>query len=283
MKDMISFGENCSTAERRADAASYSVIDWLKCEYMQDHVGEEFTGTVASVTSFGLFVELNDIYIEGLVHITELTNDYYHFDPVRHCLEGERTRKVYRLGDTVDVRVVRVNLDEKKIDLQMQDSRAAVPGTKKSGIRDALRTGKIGKGKDSPKNSDAAKGAASRRSKRGKKAVGAGDGRAPLKKAGSSQSKPNARSKPSSQSKPDRAAQPSKASSGSGATTAPQKTASKKAASKKTTVKKRGVSKKANPAAGSTATPGTTKAKKRANRSGAAKKRVKAKAKLTDQ
>ena len=288
MKDMISFGENCSTAERRADAASYSVIDWLKCEYMQDHVGEEFTGTVASVTSFGLFVELNDIYIEGLVHITELTNDYYHFDPVRHCLEGERTRKVYRLGDTVDVRVVRVNLDEKKIDLQMQDSRAAVPGTKKSGTRDALRTGKVGKGKDSAKNSDSAKGGASRRSKSGKKAVGASDGRAPLKKAGSSQSKPNARSKPSSQSKPDRAAKPSKANSGSGDTTTPQKTASKK-----TTAKKRSVSKKANPGAGDrskgknsaaalTATPGTTKAKKRANRSGAAKKRVKAKAKLTD-
>ena len=143
--DMTSFGENCSMAERRADAASYSVIDWLKCEYMQDHVGEEFTGTVASVTNFGLFVELNDIYIEGLVHITELTNDYYRFDPAHHCLEGERTRTIYRLGDTVEVRVVRVNLDEKKIDLQMQGSRAAVPGSKKPGLRDALRKGKIPK------------------------------------------------------------------------------------------------------------------------------------------
>ena len=119
INDMENLGQSCSTAERRADAASYSVLDWLKCEYMQDRVGDEFTGTVSSVTSFGLFGELNDIYIEGLVHITELSNDYYHFDPVHHILEGERTRKTYRLGDSVDVKVVRVDLDDKKIDLQM--------------------------------------------------------------------------------------------------------------------------------------------------------------------
>ena len=119
LSDMIQLGENCSTAERRADAASYAVIDALKCEYMKDRVGDEFMGTIISVTNFGLFVELNDIYIEGLVHISELSNDYYHFDPVRHCLEGERSKKVYRMGDSVDVRVVRVDLDDKKIDLQM--------------------------------------------------------------------------------------------------------------------------------------------------------------------
>jgi ribonuclease R len=122
--DMDSLGESCSAAERRADAASYNVIDWLKCEYMQDHVGDEFSGTVSSVTSFGLFVELTDIYIEGLVHISELSNDYYHFDPVRHCLEGERSHTVYRLGDTVQVKVVRVDLNDKKIDLQMLNVRS---------------------------------------------------------------------------------------------------------------------------------------------------------------
>jgi len=119
LKDMVQFGEICSMAERRADAASYSVIDALKCEYMQNRVGDEFTGTITSVTSFGLFVELNDIYVEGLVHISELSNDYYHFDPVRHCLTGERSQKTYRLGDSVEVKVVRVDLDDKKIDLQM--------------------------------------------------------------------------------------------------------------------------------------------------------------------
>lgn len=119
LKDMIELGEICSTAERRADAASYSVIDALKCEYMQDRVGDEFIGTVTSVTSFGLFVELNEIYVEGLVHISELSNDYYHFDPVHHRLTGERSQKAYRLGDSVEVKVVRVDLDDKKIDLQM--------------------------------------------------------------------------------------------------------------------------------------------------------------------
>ena len=98
--EMQALGEHCSMAERRADAAGYNVMDWLKCEYMQDKIGDEFSGTVSSVTSFGLFVELNDIYIEGLVHITELRNDYYHFDPVRHCLEGERSRTSYHLGDS---------------------------------------------------------------------------------------------------------------------------------------------------------------------------------------
>jgi ribonuclease R len=119
LKQMVELGEICSTSERRADAASYSVIDALKCEYMQDRVGDEFIGTVTSVTSFGLFVELNEIYVEGLVHISELSNDYYHFDPVHHSLSGERSQKSYRLGDSVEVKVVRVDLDEKKIDLQM--------------------------------------------------------------------------------------------------------------------------------------------------------------------
>lgn len=131
--EMEQFGSICSVAERRADAAGYDVMDALKCEYMKDRVGDEFTGTVSSVTSFGLFVELNDIYIEGLVHITELSNDYYHFDPVRHCLEGERKNTVYRLGDTVEVRVVRVDQEDKKIDLQMvglRDSRGKPSGSK---------------------------------------------------------------------------------------------------------------------------------------------------------
>ena len=118
--EINSLGVACSLRERRADSAGYSVLDWYKCEYMQDRVGDEFVGTITSVMSFGLFVELDDIYIEGLVHISELSNDYYHFDPVNHCLEGERTQKIYRLGDKIDVRVVRVDLEEKKIDLQVK-------------------------------------------------------------------------------------------------------------------------------------------------------------------
>jgi len=140
--NMVRFGEICSVAERRADAASYSVIDWLKCEYMQDHVGDEFVGVIAAVTSFGLFVELEDIYIEGLVHITELSNDYYHFDPVRHCLEGEHRHKVYRLGDTVKIEVIRVDLDEKKIDLRIVGSKTKAKRAKNKNSKTNTRTEK---------------------------------------------------------------------------------------------------------------------------------------------
>ena len=154
--DMDALGASCSAAERRADAAGYAVVDWLKCEYMQDHVGDDFRGTISAVTGFGLFVELTDIYIEGLVHVTELTNDYYHFDPVRHCLEGERTHNIYRLGDSVEVKVVRVDLDEKKIDLQMlgnhsarrdraasKSKRKQTKQLKKSSSKENLKTRKV--------------------------------------------------------------------------------------------------------------------------------------------
>jgi len=121
LSHLQSFGETCSMTERRADAAGYDVVDWLKCEYIQDRVGDEFGGTVTSVTAFGLFVELSDIYVEGLVHITALKNDYYQFDPVRHLLRGERSGVTYHMGDVVRVKVVRVDLDDRKIDLAMLD------------------------------------------------------------------------------------------------------------------------------------------------------------------
>ncbi|MCX4186787.1 ribonuclease R [Methylophaga sp. OBS4] len=118
-EDMVQLGEHCSMTSRRADEATRDVSDWLKCEYMRDRVGETHAGVISGVTGFGLFVELSDIYIEGLVHVTSLKNDYYQFDPTGHRLTGERTRKVYRLGDTLTVKVVRVDLDEKKIDLEL--------------------------------------------------------------------------------------------------------------------------------------------------------------------
>ena len=118
-EDMVQLGEHCSMASRRADEATRDVSDWLKCEFMQDHVGESYDGVISGVTGFGLFVELNDIYIEGLVHITALKNDYYEFDANGHRLMGERTRQSYRLADKISVKVVRVDLDEKKIDLEL--------------------------------------------------------------------------------------------------------------------------------------------------------------------
>ena len=120
--NIVVFGEHCSTAERRADAAVWDVEGWLKCEYMQGHIGDYFYGTINAVTGFGLFVELEDVYVEGLVHISALPGDYYHFDAAKHCLQGERSGKSFRLGDTIEVQVVRVDLDEKKIDFELADA-----------------------------------------------------------------------------------------------------------------------------------------------------------------
>ena len=127
---VIELGEHCSMTERRADDATRDVSDWLKCEYMQDHIGDTFTGVISTVTNFGLFVRLADLHIEGLVHITSLGHDYYHFDDVRMCLSGENTGAKYRIGDTVEVQVAAVNLDEKKIDLSLAGENAVLKRAK---------------------------------------------------------------------------------------------------------------------------------------------------------
>ncbi len=124
--DMVLLGEHCSANERRADDATRDVVSWLKCEYMMDKVGEEFPGIISAVTSFGFFVELAEIYVEGLVHISNLAQDYFHFDPTSHQLKGERTGINYRLGDSVKVRVARVDLDEKKIDFELAEKQVAM-------------------------------------------------------------------------------------------------------------------------------------------------------------
>ncbi len=116
---MVTLGENCSMAERRADDATRDVIDFLKCEYMEQHVGEVFDGTIATVTGFGLFVSLDDVFVEGLVHISNLANDFYQFDSVKHRLVGERTRRTFRLGDKVSIQVMSVSLDDRKIDFAL--------------------------------------------------------------------------------------------------------------------------------------------------------------------
>jgi ribonuclease R len=114
--ELQQIGEQCSGTERRADEATRDAEDWLKCEFMQDKLGEQFDGTITSVNSFGIFVELDEVHVDGLVHITALDNDYYHFDPIGHRLHGERTGMVYRLGDRLRIQVAAVNLDDRKID-----------------------------------------------------------------------------------------------------------------------------------------------------------------------
>lgn len=119
LDELDKLGEECSTTERRADEATRDVSDWLKCEFMQDHVGDTFEAVIASVTNFGLFVRLNDLFIDGLVHISSLGSDYYQFDPMRQRLIGEHTGQVYQVGDPVTVKVAAVNLDDRQIDLMM--------------------------------------------------------------------------------------------------------------------------------------------------------------------
>jgi ribonuclease R len=116
---MAALGEQCSMTERRADDATREVDAWLKCEFLKDRIGEEFEGVIAAVTNFGVFVELSDLYIEGLIHISALPGDYYHFDQAKQRLIGERTRQVFQLGGAVTVRVARVDLDDRKIDLEL--------------------------------------------------------------------------------------------------------------------------------------------------------------------
>jgi len=143
-------GVHCSANERRADEASRDVEAWLKCRYMREHLGEEYAGTVSAVTSFGLFVQLDGLYVEGLVHITELGGEYYRFDEVRQELRGERTGVRYAVGARVRVQVSRVDLDGRKIDFRLvrevdllgRGARSAAPGDELKALKEADRGAK---------------------------------------------------------------------------------------------------------------------------------------------
>ena len=133
---LTTMGEHCSMTERRADDATRDVVDTLKCEYMLDKVGGTYMGIITGVNSFGVFVELEDVYVTGLVHVTALDYDYFHFDPVGHRLRGERTGKVYRLADRIEVTVAAVNLDDRKIDFVLANAgKAPAPGKGPGGKR----------------------------------------------------------------------------------------------------------------------------------------------------
>ena len=148
VSDMLMFGEQCSRTERRADEATRDVISWLKCEFLRDRVGDSFSGRVSSVTSFGLFVELNDLYVEGLVHITSLPHDYYRFEPAMHRLVGDRTRRTFSLGDELLVKVAGVDLDNRKVDFELESvvqkkkSKTVIPDkpVKKAGKNDTNKS-----------------------------------------------------------------------------------------------------------------------------------------------
>jgi len=184
LQEVVELGEHCSMTERRADEATRDVSDWLKCEFMQDHVGDNFTGVISTVTNFGMFVRLQDLHIEGLVHITSLGRDFYHFDDVRMCLTGESSGKKYRVGDEIRVQVAAVNLDEKKIDLRLE------------GVEVEENQGKS-KGKPKGKS----KGTSARRST-SKSAEGKSEAKTGTQAATAKKDKPKSKSKGGSKEKP---------------------------------------------------------------------------------
>ncbi len=123
LETMTLLGEHTSMAERRADDATRDAITWLKCEYMMDKVGDTYQGVITAVTGFGLFVLLTEVHVEGLVHVSALGGEYFHFDAERHRLSGERSGRVFHVGDEIQVSVSRVDLDERKVDLELEDSK----------------------------------------------------------------------------------------------------------------------------------------------------------------
>ncbi|GGY87978.1 ribonuclease R [Pseudoduganella plicata] len=159
-------GVHCSANERRADEASRDVEAWLKCYFMQDKLGEEFSGIIVGVTTFGIFVQLDQLFVEGLVHITDLGADYFQYDEARHELRGERTGKRYQLTDRVNVQVVRVDLESRKIDLRLPESETA-------GMGGGQAPAKKGRGRQKFEDEPAVEESAPRRGRKG----GGGGGR----------------------------------------------------------------------------------------------------------
>lgn len=183
-------GIHCSANERRADEASRDVEAWLKCYFIRDKLGEEFTGTISGVATFGIFVQLDALFIEGLVHVTELGADYFQYDEARHELRGERTGIRYQLTDRVTVQVSRVDLDARKIDLRL----VSEPGIKTLLKNEARRAESEQQARDKKKNPDSAANTASpvksARANRSKTATTAGEkARAPKAHAKSGRKK----------------------------------------------------------------------------------------------
>ncbi|MAW57505.1 MAG: ribonuclease R [Oceanospirillales bacterium TMED33] len=142
MDQMVGLGEHCSLTERRADEASRDVGQWLKCQFMREKLGEEYQGTITGVASFGLFVLLDELFVEGMVHVTQLPPDYWVFSEQQHTLTGERTHQVFRLADSVRVTVARVDLDARRIDFALAGD-GPVGRPRRVSVRSRLKEGKI--------------------------------------------------------------------------------------------------------------------------------------------
>ena len=141
MRRIVALGEHCSMAERRADEASRDVGQWLKCQFMREKIGEDYQGTITGVAGFGLFILLDELFVEGMIHVTQLPPDYWIFSEAQHTLTGEKTRQAFRLADSVSVQVVRVDLDARRIDFALAGQPIGRP--QKSSIRSRQKKGKI--------------------------------------------------------------------------------------------------------------------------------------------
>jgi ribonuclease R len=184
LPQMEALGAHCSMAERRADDATRDVSTWLKCEFMRHRVGEEFAGVITSVASFGLFIELEGLYIEGMVHVSNLQDDYFEFDARHQRLVGSRSKKVYALGERLRVRVTRVSLDERKIDLEIAASGGAANRPKADGNNQGRNRGG-GKSEQQPRQSQGKQNKSGQRSSQGRgqaKAAAKGENSNPPKK-----------------------------------------------------------------------------------------------------
>ena len=142
MERMVGLGEHCSMTERRADEASRDVGQWLKCQFMREKLGEEYQGTITGVAGFGLFILLDELFVEGMVHVTQLPPDYWVYSELQHTLTGERTHQVFRLADSVQVTVARVDLDARRIDFALAGNGPAGK-PRRGSVRSRLKEGKI--------------------------------------------------------------------------------------------------------------------------------------------
>jgi ribonuclease R len=147
-KDMERLGQHCSMTGKRADEATRDAIAWLKCDFMLDRIGDEFDGVITGVMNFGVFVQLEDVFVEGLVHVTALENDYYEFDASKHRLVGTRTKKIYQLAAPLRVRVVNVDMEQRRIDFE-----PVVPKARRRNNRAAVETPSVEPARAQPKGS----------------------------------------------------------------------------------------------------------------------------------
>jgi len=146
--DVLMCGERSSSTERRAETAVYDVLEWMKCDYISDQVGNTCSGVITGVTKFGLFVELDEVYVEGLIHVSTLIGEYFHYNQESQCLVGGRTKTSYSLGDIVRVQIVRVDVDERKVDFELvTHSPVATHRTRKKNEHARKRTKELRNGK----------------------------------------------------------------------------------------------------------------------------------------